>query len=154
MSKLTRLFEDLSNRAANGTRKAGKFYLDNRDRIDAGALAYPLAQNAAKTAIARSIATKTVFGIGAGALAVKALPFAAAGAAIYYGPDLVKKAKSFMAQGEQVKKASKGDFTSIRGLADQLAERVTREDEKPSSIEKIKDVPEAANDPRPPSPDM
>lgn len=151
MSKLTRLFEDLSNRAANGTRKAGQFYLDNRDRIDAGALAYPIAQNAAKTAIARSIATKTVFGIGAGALAIKALPFAAAGAAIYYGPDLVKKAKKFMAHGEQVKKASKGDFTSIRGLADQLAERATREDKAPE--EGIK-PPQAANDPQPPSPDI
>lgn len=153
MSKLSDLVDVFKERAANGTRKAGKFYLDNRDRIDAAAVAFPLAQNAAKTAIARSIATKTIFGVGAGALAVKAFPFAAAGAAIYYGPDLVKKAQNFMTQGNEIKKASRGDFTSVRGLADQLAERVTREDDKPEQ-DITTEAPKAANDDQPPSPDM
>ena len=148
MSKLSRAWDSITERAGNTARKAGQFYLDNRDLIDAATIAYPLAQSAARSPVVTKVACK----VALGGLALKAAPVFAAGAALYYGPDLVKKAKNFMAQGETVKKASKGDFKSIRGLADTLAERAAASGKTKAPAEseepKAPSVPPVANDDR------
>lgn len=134
VDKATKPARDFAEKAGTyakeGARSAGKLYLEHRERVDAGMMAYPVGQTIAQSAVARAISTK-LLGLAGGAIAVKAAPIIMTAAAIYYGRDIVKKAEDFLKQGDTMQKARKGDAGAIKDLADTIAAVAVHE--KPES---------------------
>lgn len=134
VDKATKPVQDFASAAgstlAKGARAAGKFYLRHRDRIDTASIAYPVGQQIASKAIARTVATK-LLGVAGGAAALHAAPIVLAATAVLYGPKIVSTVKDLLQTGDTLEKAKNGDKAALKDLIDTIAETVAKEEQEP-----------------------